>query len=129
MGVSTSSSGGYSSIRDIAVQTGISEGYLEQLFIPLRKEGFVEGVRGPQGGYSLAKPPNEIIVGDILRAVEGSLCPTDCVDSLACPMSRQCQSRNTWAGLNDVINEFVDSITLGDLIINYERGEGQEYTI
>jgi Rrf2 family protein len=91
--------GEYSSTRSIAENTGISDGYLEQLFIPLRKAGIVQGIRGPQGGYLPGRETDHITVGDILRAVEGSLEPVDCVTSTNCPVRAECTSRHTWTEL------------------------------
>lgn len=119
----------YVSIRVIAEKTGISEGYLEQLFIPLRKEGIVQGVRGPLGGYVLGKDPREITVGDILRTVEGSLEPVECISVPACPIRETCGSRQTWVELYHEITNCVDSLTLEGLARAYETMDQMEYTI
>jgi Rrf2 family protein len=108
--------GAYASTREIAEKTGISDGYLEQLFIPLRKAGIVKGIRGPKGGYLTGREPNTIRVGDILRAAEGSLTPTACADTISCPETQKCLSRRLWLELFDEINACVDSITLADLV-------------
>jgi Rrf2 family protein len=121
--------GDYSSTREIAEKTGLSDGYLEQLFIPLRKAGIVKGIRGPQGGYLPAKALDQIKVGDILRTVEGALEPVDCIKSKDCPMAAECLSRNTWAELYQQINKCVDSVTLADLTASYEALDKQEYAI
>jgi Rrf2 family protein len=121
--------GAYVSTRNIADHTGISEGYLEQLFIPLRKAGIVQGVRGPQGGYLPGRSPGEITAGEILRAVEGSLEPVDCVNTKICPARKSCLSRHTWAELYREINRCVDSITLADLREAYESLDRLEYAI
>ncbi|MDR1863675.1 MAG: Rrf2 family transcriptional regulator [Treponema sp.] len=121
--------GRYVSTREIAQDTNLSDGYLEQLFIPLRKAGIVKGIRGPQGGYLPGKALNKIKVGDILRAAEGALEPVDCVKSKHCPMSADCASRHTWAALYRAINECVDSITLADLAAAYDALDRQEYAI
>jgi Rrf2 family protein len=109
------------STRDIAGETGVSESYLEQLFIPLRKAGLIVGMRGPLGGYSLAKPPRDISSGDILRAAEGSLRPTACVEDASCPAENVCQCRQTWSALNNVINECVDAISLESIVECYHK--------
>jgi Rrf2 family protein len=112
--------GEYVTGRSIADATGISEGYLEQLFITLRREGILQGVRGPQGGYCLGRPPSEISAGAVLRAVEGSLSPTECVaDGDVCPKGNSCTSRQAWCSINVCIQEFIDSITLADLVKDY----------
>jgi Rrf2 family protein len=121
--------GEYSSTRTIAENTGLSDGYLEQLFIPLRKMGIVQGIRGPQGGYFPGRPPEKITVGEILRAVEGALEPVDCVKSKRCPMADKCMSQHTWAELYQEINDCVDSITLSDLVEAFEALDKVEYAI
>ncbi|MDR2467694.1 MAG: Rrf2 family transcriptional regulator [Spirochaetaceae bacterium] len=121
--------GNYASAREISDATGISEGYLEQLFIALRKSGIIQGVRGPQGGYFLERDANYIAVGEILRSVEGSLSPTECVNSRSCPNEQTCSSRQTWDNLNEGIRSFVDSITLADLVHDYAVNDEPEYAI
>ncbi|MDR0389949.1 MAG: Rrf2 family transcriptional regulator [Spirochaetaceae bacterium] len=121
--------GEYASTRSISENTGVSDGYLEQLFIPLRKAGIVQGIRGPQGGYLAGRPLTEITVGQILRAVEGPLEPVDCVHSKPCPIEATCVSRHTWAELYKGISECVDSITLADLVEAYENMDQLEYVL
>ena len=111
-------------LRHIAERQDISEHYLEQLIAVLRKAGLVKSIRGAQGGYSLAVPPEEITVGDILRALEGSLAPVDCVSENVtneCAEWDCCVTRTVWKKIGDKINEVVDSITLQDLIKDYEN--------
>jgi Rrf2 family protein len=121
--------GEYASTRSIAEHTGISDGYLEQLFIPLRKAKIIRGIRGPQGGYLPGRELGKITVGDILRAVEGSLEPVDCVKSQTCPARRRCRSRHTWAELYREIQNCVDGITLENLRDAYGTLDGVEYAI
>ena len=121
--------GAYSSAREIASETGISEGYLEQLFISLRKSGIIQGVRGPQGGYFLEKSPEHISIGEVLRCVEGSLSPTECVDSIACPKAASCASRQTWHKLHRGIKDFVDSVSIADLIKDFNAAMEPEFII
>lgn len=104
----------------VAERQGISEEYLEQIFSALRKAGIVESVRGAQGGYKLARPAERITVGDILRALEGSLTPVDCVDEnkvTSCERYDGCVLNGVWAKLRNAINNTVDSITLSDLVL------------
>jgi Rrf2 family protein len=117
------------STRSIAENTGISDGYLEQLFIPLRKADLIQGIRGPQGGYLLAKPAADISVGAILRAVEGALEPVDCVQSKLCPERENCVSRLTWGELYEEINNCVNVTSLADLVAAYHALDRQEYAI
>jgi Rrf2 family protein len=121
--------GQYASTRGIAEDTGLSDGYLEQLFIPLRHAGIIQGLRGPKGGYLLGRPPEEISVGDILRVMEGSLEPAECVNSRNCPVADTCTSRHTWSELYKSISACVDSISLKDLVEAYEHMDQMEYAI
>ncbi len=121
--------GDYASTRTIAEHTGISDGYLEQLFIPLKKAGLIRGIRGAQGGYLLGKKPSEITAGDILRAVEGSLEPVACLSSGTCPAEAKCITRHTWSQLYREISDCVDSITLSQLVESYESLDDEGYAI
>ncbi|MDR2397900.1 MAG: Rrf2 family transcriptional regulator [Spirochaetaceae bacterium] len=122
-------SGEYASTRTIAENTGLSDGYLEQLFIPLRKAGIVQGIRGPQGGYVPGRPVATITVGEVLRAVEGSLELVECVNSQSCPLREACVSRHTWRELYKEISSCVDTITLHDLVEAYHAMDRVEYVI
>ncbi|MDR2071115.1 MAG: Rrf2 family transcriptional regulator [Treponema sp.] len=121
--------GEYVSTRAIAEATGISDGYLEQLFIPLRKAGIVQGIRGPLGGYLPGRELSEIRVGDILRVVEGPLELVECVNSEVCPKEANCVSKHTWSELYREISRCVDSITLVDLVEAYHAMDKLEYVI
>jgi Rrf2 family cysteine metabolism transcriptional repressor len=115
--------GGPISLGAIAQRQGISEEYLEQIFSTLRKAGLVESVRGAQGGYRPGRAPEKITVGDILRALEGSLSPVDCADDSknpGCERYDECVMRDVWRKMRDSINSAVDSITLADLVAQYE---------
>jgi Rrf2 family protein len=121
--------GEYCSTRTIAENTGISDGYLEQLFIPLRKAGIIRGIRGPQGGYVPGNDLSRITVGDVLRAVEGPLEPVACVNSFKCPAVDSCISRHTWSELYHEIRNCIDSISLLDLVEAYYALDKLEYAI
>jgi Rrf2 family protein len=123
--------GEYSSTRSIAENTGISDGYLEQLFIPLRKAGIVQGIRGPQGGYMPGRDLENITVGDILRTVEGPMEPVSCVNknNKDCPNIDTCMSKYTWTELYTAITDYVDSISLVDLVEAYQAIDQIEYVI
>jgi Rrf2 family protein len=121
--------GEFASTKTISKDTDISDGYLEQLFIPLRKAGIIQGFRGPQGGYLLGKKPEKITVGDVLRAAEGSLEPVNCLYSRACPLKSRCRSRHTWEELYREISGCVDSISLLDLAEAYHTLDRMEYAI
>lgn len=118
---------GPQSIKAIAEREGIPEAYLEQLIAPLKRAGLVTSTRGAQGGYTLARAPEEITVGDVLRALEGGLSLVDCLDEEdACGKSCACASRIVWMKLRDGLNAIVDGITLRDMITEYERQCAQE---
>jgi Rrf2 family protein len=121
--------GGYASTRSIAENTGISDGYLEQLFIPLRKAGVVRGIRGSQGGYFPGRAFDKITVGDVLRAVENTMEPVDCIRSKQCPVQNTCLSRHTWNELYTEINKCIDTISLSDLVDAYKSIDRDEYSI
>ena len=120
---------GQISLKSIAERQDISENYLEQLFAILRKSGLVKSTRGSQGGYVLAQSPEKISVGCILRALEGSLAPVDCVmenDPQQCSRSEECVTRFIWAKIRDSVNQVVDSISLEDLINEYNKTNKKE---
>lgn len=106
------------SITSIAERQEISERYLEQLMSKLKKSGIVKSIRGAAGGYILARPMEEISVGDILRALEGSLDPVDCPGLLekGCKSADSCVTKYVWKRINDSINRTVDEIRLDQLV-------------
>jgi len=114
------------STREISEKTGISDGYLEQLFILLRKPGIISGVRGAQGGYRLGKPAGDITVGDILRTVEGPLAPVSCLDKESCPSEAECRTRFTWQKLYTEIQHCIDALRISDLVRAYHSMEETE---
>lgn len=112
------------SLKSIAGRLDISENYLEQLVALLKKQQLIGSKRGAQGGYFLTQDPKEISVGDILRALEGSLAPTDCTCEGAehhCQHQGNCVTKTVWERMRDGINNVVDGITLQDLIDDYEQ--------
>ncbi len=127
--LSIHNSEGQISLKSIAERQGISENYLEQLFSALRKAGLVKSIRGAQGGYILSQDAGSITVGAILRALEGSLAPVDCVienDPAYCSRSYGCVTKIIWTKIRDSINEVVDSITLEDLMEEYRKSSSNE---
>lgn len=109
--------GKYISLKDIAERQEISNKYLEQIISLLNKAGYLETARGNTGGYKLAKEPKKYKVGDILRATEGDLAPIYCLtEDGECNRKKACKTYSFWKGLDDVINEYIDSKTLEDLI-------------
>ncbi len=119
---------GQISLKSIADRQGISENYLEQLFAILRKSGLVKSIRGSQGGYVLAQSSETITVGAILRALEGSLAPVDCVvenDPASCSRAEFCITKSIWTKIRDSVNSVVDSITLEDLVNDYRSANNK----
>ncbi|MEL7650121.1 MAG: Rrf2 family transcriptional regulator [Sedimentibacter sp.] len=109
--------GEYIKIKNIAERQEISEKYLEQIVTALSKANYVKSVRGAQGGYKLAKSPEEYTVGMILRLTEGSLSPVACVEDCSeCNRTDNCVTIEVWRRLDDAINNVVDNITLADLV-------------
>ncbi len=104
------------SLRDISLRESISLTYLEQLFVKLRRGQIVTSVRGPGGGYLLARPAREIQVDEIIDSVEESLVPVACMDKKhGCVCDDQCVTHNVWHGLGEKIRDFLASITLEEL--------------
>ena len=122
---------GVIALKDIAARQDISVKYLEQVVSTLNKSGLIQSIRGKEGGYRLTRRPDEYVVGDILRAAEGSLAPVACLDCDVNPCERQdfCITLGFWKGLQKAINDYVDSQTLQDLLDNYEVMLGNQYVI
>jgi len=104
--------------RDIAMRQGISADYVAQLFRRLRAAGLVEGVRGPGGGYTLARDATTIRVGDVVRVVEGPIGVADCVvpgGDLTCCRVEECVTRAVWQRVSQAMEQVLDEITLAEL--------------
>lgn len=107
------------SINSIATRQGISERYLEQLMTMLKKAGLIKSIRGAGGGYILAKELSEISVGDVLRALEGSLEPVECAafsQDDTCMAAGGCVTKYVWQKINESINRTVDEMSLKQLV-------------
>ena len=106
-------------LKDISKRQAISIKYLEQITSLLSKYGLLPSVRGPQGGYKLARPTNQYTVGEILRITEGNLAPVSCLEANAMGCGRQsiCATIKLWKGLGKVINAYLDGITLDQLTV------------
>ena len=112
------------SLTSIAARQEISVSYLEQLMAKLKTAGLVSSVRGANGVYTVARPVEEISVGDVLRALEGDITPVECAgigSSQQCSSSSQCVSKIVWKRINDSINDTVDSIYIGELVRESKR--------
>lgn len=108
----------YVTIKSIAERQEISVKYLEQIITTLNRAGYVKSIRGPQGGYKLAHPPQEYTVGMILRTIEGSLVPVACMEDEPneCPRSDRCATLELWRRLYEAISSVIDNVTLADLV-------------
>lgn len=103
-------------LADISQCQGISLSYLEQLFAKLRKEGLVKGVRGPGGGYRLARGADEITIAEIISAVDESVDVTRCGGLGNCQDGERCLTHELWADLSDRLYKFLDNITLAQFV-------------
>ena len=105
------------SLKDVAVRQEISAKYLEQIAGVLMKAGLLQSVRGAQGGYRLVRPACEYTAGEVLRALEGTLAPTACLarERQDCERADICVMLPFWEGLNHIITDYVDGITLQDI--------------
>jgi len=113
-------------LKTVAERQNISENYLEQLIATLRKTGLVKSVRGSQGGYILARDPEKITVGDIIRVMEGPIAPVDCVSEIEpaeCDQADYCITRSVWARVRDSLAELMDSISLADMLRDADKAE------
>ena len=109
---------GFIALKDVAARQGISKKYLEQLVTILNQPDFLRTNRGYQGGYMLAKEPDQYTVGQILRITEGGLHPVACLedDPNRCERSEFCKTLPIWKGLQEVIDDYLDNITLQTII-------------
>lgn len=112
------------SIKSIAERQNISVNYLEQLFRVIKKSGLVKSARGSQGGYVLSDKPDKITIGSILRAMEGSIAPVECVNErqlYRCMRYNDCVTKLVWEKITNTINDVVDEITLESLVEEHEK--------
>ena len=123
--------GGYVALKDIAERQGFSKKYLEQIIPILNSSGLLLANRGFQGGYRLSKKPNQYTVGSILRLTEGSLAPVACLEQEPnqCERKMECVTLPLWKGLNRVICEYLDGVTLQDLLDQAGDASAGDYVI
>ncbi|MCR5584029.1 MAG: Rrf2 family transcriptional regulator [Lachnospiraceae bacterium] len=116
--IASDTSGDYVPLAGIAEHQGISMKYLESIIVLLSKEGLLDGKRGKNGGYKLFRDPSEYTVLEILRLTEGGLAPVSCLEGEInnCVRAKSCQTLPIWEGLNNIINNYLGSITLKDLL-------------
>lgn len=110
-------------LADISERQGISLSYLEQLFSRLRKNGLVQSIRGPGGGYLLGGEAQDISVGQIINAVNESVDATRCGGSGGCQDGQQCLTHNLWSDLSDRIQDFLDNISIAELMTKQDVRE------
>jgi Rrf2 family protein len=99
----------------VSEKAGVTDAYLEQIIILLKKANIVDSVRGVSGGYYLVKAPNETTIGEILRALEDGLEIIGCINN-PCSSGEPCKARNVWTKIYDGINQILDSMTLQEMI-------------
>lgn len=114
------------SVRDIAQRQSLSDKYLEQIITQASKAGLLKSVRGAGGGYQLARDASTIAVGEILRAMEGSLSPVECVRELGgegtcCENADECATFELWRDIKEAVDQVIDNRTLQDMIDNFTR--------
>ena len=105
-------------LKEISEKQEISQKYMESIMTLLSKNGFVDAIHGKGGGYMLNRKPEEYRVGDILRLTEGTLAPVACLEKDAdkCPTEYVCRTVGMWRKLDDLIETYLDSVTIADLM-------------
>lgn len=117
--IASAKDGEFISLRDISERQHLSMKYMEQIVSRLSKAGYLYSVRGPQGGYRLSRPTSEYRIGDILRVTEGELALVRCLDcnrDFICIHNEGCVTKPLWKEIQNRILEYVDSVTLQQLI-------------
>jgi len=121
------------SLGEIARSEDLSQTFLEQVIMPLRKAGFVQSYQGVRGGYELTRPPGEVGMGAVMRVLETSLAPMFCVtdtpDRDVCAFEDSCGTRVLWARVRDGINAALDATTLADLLVDEPVDSGQRSAV
>ena len=122
------SDGNYIPMKDVAERQNISLKYLEKILPPLSKNNFIVGVHGKGGGYKLTRSPSEYSVLDILNVTEGSLCPVSCIDcgKKACDRIDDCRTYPMWQKLNSIVSDYLDSVTVEDLMSGKNSGKPEK---
>ncbi len=123
--------GGFVPLKDIAERQNISKKYLEQIIPLFNRSDMLLTNRGAQGGYMLARTPDRYTVGEVLRLTEGTLAPVACAEQspVLCDRSADCATLPVWRGLSRVINEYLDSVTLQDILDQERERAANDYVI
>lgn len=116
-------------LAGISERQGISLSYLEQLFSRLRRNGLVKSVRGPGGGYRLAKQHHDISVSDIITAVDELIDATQCGGKENCHEGKPCMTHDLWSSLNNKILEYLSGVALSDLVASQREGKEIRFTV
>ncbi len=122
---------GFVALKDVAERQNISKKYLEQIIPVLNRSGLLQTSRGFGGGYRLLKPPKDYTVGEILRATEGNLAPVSCLEGSVntCPRCSECLTLPVWVGLKKIVEEYLDGVTLQDILDNQASHADYDYYI
>ena len=122
---------GYIALKDIAERQGISKKYLEQIIPMYNRSGILKTERGSQGGYQLAKSPETLTVGEILRFTEGDLAPVACAgeETPVCTRSADCAVLPVWQGLDRAVRDYLSGITLQMLLDTQQSRAADDYVI
>jgi Rrf2 family protein len=107
---------GFVTLKEIADRQNISKKYLEQIVTALNKGNILQANRGFQGGYKLAVATDKLTVGDILKLTEGNMFTMPCVNGGVCNMQEDCSTAFVWHGLDKVINDYLHSVTIQDIL-------------
>jgi Rrf2 family protein len=109
------------SLKSISSKYNISENYLEQLLAKLKKTGYIDTVRGVNGGYMLSLEPSQITVGMVLRALEGDITPSDCLSGDICNRESVCATRVVFEKIEKSINDVIDNTSLMDMVKQHSK--------
>ncbi len=123
---------GFTALKDIAKRQNVSKKYLEQIVPVFNKSDILQTNRGFQGGYRLAIAPDKCTVGEVIRLTEGTLSPLACIDDddeIRCDRSGDCATLFVWQGLKKVVTDYLDSITLQDIIDKKHESFVNDYVI
>ena len=116
-------------LKDIAKRQNISEKYLEHIITSLKIAGLVKSIRGAHGGYILAKDPVQIRLSQIIKALEGSIAPVECVDDPDfCPRAKTCVTRDVWIKIKKSMDEILESISLKELVERQKKKQRNNFT-